>query len=96
MNYPSGINASSAFNNNTYTESEWSQMEGAGCIFLPAAGYRNGTGVSYVGSGGYYWASSSPYAGEYIAHYVYFYSGVVVSMNYLSRYYGLSVRLVKD
>jgi hypothetical protein len=96
MSYPSGINTGSAtFNSNIYTASQWSQMEGAGCIFLPAAGYRNGTGVSYVGSGGYYWASSSPYAGEYIADYVYFYSGVV-SMNYLSRYYGLSVRLVRD
>lgn len=27
-------------------------------IFLPAAGYRNGSGVSNVGSGGYYWSSA--------------------------------------
>ncbi len=42
-------------------------------IFLPAAGYRVGKGLSYVGSDGYYWSSS---LGSYptVAYLLYFYS----------------------
>ena len=37
------------YTHNTYTEAEWARMESAGAVFLPAAGYREGTQVSLVG-----------------------------------------------
>ena len=62
-------------------------------IFLPAAGYRDGTGLSDVGSNGDYWSSSlgTGYPGS--ACHLYFDSGYV---NWYSsgRYYGLPVRPV--
>ncbi|MGM9866403.1 MAG: hypothetical protein ACI303_00880 [Lepagella sp.] len=43
-------------------------------IFLPAAGWRDGTSPYYVGEDGRYW-SSTPYEnGTYGAYYLYFYS----------------------
>ena len=56
---------------NTYSASEWSKMEANGAVFLPAAGYRNRTGVYFVGSSGYYW-SSSAYDSDY-ANCLYFF-----------------------
>lgn len=43
---------------NTYTASEWRQLEVAGCIFLPAAGFRIGTNIACVGTYARYWSSS--------------------------------------
>ena len=91
---PSGINTYSApSNNNTYTASQWSQMEGAGAIFLPAAGYRYGTGVYGVGTVGHYW--SSTYYDEGYAYGMYF-DGDDIGVYYGSRDGGRSVRLVRD
>ena len=62
-------------------------------IFLPAAGYRDGTEVYYVGTNGYYW--SSTYNDGDGAWYMSFRDGNLgVFSNY--RGYVLSVRLVKD
>lgn len=36
----------------------WDAMENAGAVFLPAAGYREGTDDTKVGSVGFYWSSS--------------------------------------
>ena len=79
----------------TYTTgSDWSTFEDKGCVFLPAAGYRGGTSVYYVGSDGYYWSSTSGngpdacrmlFAGSFANP---------ASSNY--RYSGCSVRLVKN
>ena len=94
---PTGINATgnAGWNGNSYTTTDWAKMEAAGAVFLPAAGYRNGTSVLSAGSYGYYW-SSSPYAsGVYNAYSVYFYSDYLDPSNYLSRKYGQSVRLVR-
>ena len=94
MSYPSGINTSPApFNNNTYTESQWNQMEGSGAIFLPAAGYRGGTEVSYVGTYGIYW--SSTYYDEYAA-WVMGFDVSDLDVDLSDRILGLSVRLVRD
>lgn len=60
---PSGCNFTSGnadgYNTNSYTYSEWEKMQSAGAIFLPAAGYREGTDVDDVNVGGYYWTSTS-------------------------------------
>ena len=62
-------------------------------IFLPAAGYRSGASVYYVGSYGNYWSSSLYESYPYDAYYLYFYSGDVDwSSYYRSR--GHTVRAV--
>ena len=88
------INGGSAWGTKL-TTAQWNSFEEQGCVFLPAAGYRNGTSVSYVGSNGYYW-SSSPYP-SYVdyACYVHFFSGLVSPADRCYRNYGLSVRLVR-
>ena len=62
-------------------------------IFLPAAGYRNGTSVNYVGSRGLYWSSSLYESDPSYAYNLYFYSGNLDwGRNY--RYGGRTVRAV--
>lgn len=92
---PSSINtAGAAFTVNSYDATAWGKMETAGCVFLPAAGYRFGTSVYNAGSNGYYWSSTVTNASR--AYYVYFYSGYLDPANYYNRYYGFSVRLVRQ
>ena len=79
---------------NTYTAAEWTKMESAGAVFLPAAGYRSGTGVFDVGSDGYYW-SATP-SGTDDAYRLGFYSDYLDPQDYGSRGYGRSVRLVRE
>lgn len=43
----------------TCTTEGWEELEDAGCVFLPCAGYRSGTTVSDVGAHGYYWSSTA-------------------------------------
>ena len=62
-------------------------------IFLPAAGYRDGTGVYYQGSLGGYWSSSLNSSNSNDAYGLYFYSSYY-DWSYDSRFYGLSVRPV--
>ncbi len=78
---------------NNYTSAQWSQMESAGAVFLPAAGYRLGTSVYDVGSSGYYW-SATPYDAVG-AFFLYFYSGSLDPQNGSYRSSGPSVRLVR-
>ena len=62
-------------------------------IFLLAAGYRDGSSLSYAGSNGYYLSSSLTTGDPSLALGVYFNSGYV-SRYYDYRYGGLSVRPV--
>ena len=93
---PSGI--STAFvpgaTNTTYSDADWSAMEAAGAVFLPAAGRRASSSVSDVGSYGYYWSSSADGARE--AYDVNFDSSFFPSADGFNRYRGSSVRLVRD
>ena len=96
---PSGCSFTSGFTtydwaHNSYTLAKWAQMEAAGAVFLPAAGYRYGTNDNYVGNLGNYW-SSTPF-NESSAYYMYFYSNDlnVIFSNF--RGYGFSVRPVLD
>ena len=64
-------------------------------IFLPAAGWRNGTSLDYTGSFGNYWSSTPDEGKSQYAFYLYFSKGYRdMSQNY--RYYGLSVRPVAE
>ena len=63
-------------------------------IFLPAAGYRDGSSLDRAGSRGYYWSRTlnSDYPND--AWYLYFHSSDVYMYNYY-RSYGRSVRPVR-
>ncbi len=62
-------------------------------IFLPAAGYRNDSGLNCVGSDGYYWSSSLH---EYRSNYAFSvsFNSSGVNRYYHLRYYFQSVRPV--
>ena len=80
----------------TFTADQWSKLEAAGAVFLPAAGDRRGSYVKHVQHCGYYWSAteSTEYDGIRV-YYLYFLSNIA-SMSDFARYVGLSVRLVKD
>lgn len=77
-----------------YSGSDWATFESAGCVFLPAAGSRSGTSVNLVGSNGYYWSGTANNTNN--AYRVTSYSGGKDPANSTGRYYGCSVRLVRD
>ena len=68
-------------------------------IFLPCAGYGDGTSLDSSGSSGVYW-SSVPYSGNNRSTYLSFYSGGRITYNYYFggnlRYLGCSVRPVQS
>ena len=86
------INDKSTFET-TCTSAGWTALEAAGCVFLPAAGFREASNVTDAGIGAGYWSSSSSYATS--AFGVYFESDYM-SIYGGSRKYGFSVRLVRD
>ena len=77
---------------NIYSTIDWNKMEANGAVFLPAAGYRDGTDVSNVGFGGFYWSSSNCH--HYEAGFLHVYYDARARI--ISRSHGLSVRLVQD
>ena len=99
--HPTGVTAiasantaNAAYTTNSWSGENWTKMEEAGAIFLPAAGYRSGTTVFSVGSDGYYWSSTPN--GTNNAYYLDFSSSNVYPASNYDRYYGRSVRLVQD
>lgn len=64
-------------------------------IFLPAAGYRYGTGIDNCGSYGYYWSATLGENNSGLACGLSFYKGSR-GWNDSGRYYGHSVRPVTD
>ena len=100
---PSGVSFKSGFHSEwgvdyyadyqTFTAAEWSLLEAAGAIFLPAAGARDGSYVTDVQRGGYYWSATEGYSSG--AYYLSFYLAEA-GLGSQGRANGLSVRLVKD
>ena len=80
---------------NSYTTAQWSQMESAGAVFLPAAGYRYMSTANEAGSQGFYWSSSSDVSKTSDAYRMYFASNNLVLQDSSYRYCGYSVRLVR-
>ena len=76
------------------TAAQWTALNAKGCVFLPAAGYRGGAGVSNGGGNGRYWSASPGGAGN--ARFVYFGSDYVNPQHNFHRRLGFSVRLVRD
>ena len=93
---PTGVNATgnTGLTGNDYSSADWAKMESAGCVFLPAAGDRNGWWANNAGSAGCYWSSSPD--GGYFALRVYFNSSSLTLADSSARYWGYSVRLVRD
>ena len=101
---PSGLTFKSGFINNnydyvsdyanfqTFTADQWSIMEKAGAVFLPAAGYREGTSVTLVQLYGSYWASTTY---ENLSHVLHFQPDRA-EVGHHAAFFGYSVRLVKD
>ena len=102
---PSGVTFKSGFHGSngvdyyaayqTFTADQWSKLEDAGAVFLPAAGSRSGSVVYNVQDRGVYWSATE--YDSYKAYYLDFYS-YEAYLIYFYRYRdsGLSVRLVKD
>lgn len=82
----------SNYNTNVISSNTWSTLENAGAVFLPAAGYRTGTAVNYVGTFGEYW-SASYYNGDSHAYGFSFFSQDI-GPEVAERHFGYSVRLV--
>ena len=76
------------------TSAQWAALAAKGCVFLPAAGYREGVEVNNVGIYGSYWSSTS--GGDSYAMDVWFYEEELDSDDDDERFYGLSVRLVRE
>ena len=89
---------------NAQCDSEWTDEDGVAgrrftsringnSIFVPASGYRGGTGLYNRGSNGFYW-SASLHSAAY-GYYLYFGSGGVRPASNDGRFLGFSVRAVQ-
>jgi len=83
---------------NTFNESStptWSQMEAAGCVFLPASGARDGSKVYGVGRDGYYCSSTEDkYSPS--SDYVFNFCNESISTEMYPRGSGQSFRMVRE
>lgn len=83
------------YEHNVYTQSQWEQLQSAGAVFLPAAGYRKGTELVDFNEYGAYWTSSG--REDNFAYRTLFYSTILSpGGSNISYFYGYSVRLVQD
>lgn len=82
--------SSNIISNNTL----WSVMESAGAVFIPAAGYRQGTTINMPGDGGDYWSSTA--SSDKKAYRTSFYNEHLSLSNNYGRSDGISVRLVRS
>ena len=101
---PAGVTFKSGFHNSygvdyyaayqTFTAEQWSKLESAGAVFLPAAGSRRyGSTVYFVQKYGLYW-SATEYNSDF-ANRLGLYSDEA-RMGFNDRCTGQSVRLVRD
>lgn len=88
------VSGSMSYSDNTFTSTQWGAMEGAGAIFLPAAGYLSGSTVGAYGAEGDYWSSTPDIEGKYKR--LEFKSNEVTTANGAASSFGYSVRLVKS
>jgi len=76
-----------------YSGSNWASFESAGCVFLPAAGWRNGTTINNINDRGFYWSTTPSNATA--AKRLFFAGGLDLDGDN-SRAFGFSVRLVQE
>lgn len=85
-----------AYSTNVYSTVDWSAMEAVGAVFLPAAGYRQGTTIgSSAGTQGYYWSTTYGTSDSQSKSMMFFFSGSdMTEATPSARCNGFSVRLV--
>ena len=94
---PNGItfNAGAVnYTNNVYSTTQWQQMELAGAVFLPAAGYRSGEYVYSVQEDGHYWSSTA--RNTNYGYYLIYICDSAPCLGFFNLYTGRSVRLVQE
>lgn len=110
--HPGTGRSATDWTHNVYSPAQWKQMETAGAVFLPAAGYRRGMPqqIFDIDEIGAYWSTSNikvddndPYSrnnscaqSRDYAYYIYFDPANIGAYEYINRSCGCSVRLVKD
>lgn len=77
----------------TFTAEQWSKLETAGAVFLPASGNRYGLNMEAVQAYGFYWTTSASNVRDVYALRIFSSGSNVYSFD---RIYARSVRLVKD
>ena len=95
---PSGLsftNSAGNYTTNQYDGADWTAMESAGAVFLPAAGVREGTDIYQVNLYGWYWASTPNDEDGGKAYYLYFDKSSQGVTEYY-RWKSKSVRLVTE
>ena len=91
---PNNINGTSHnYTDNTYTAAQWQLMEEAGCVLLPAGGYRLITSCNYS-SYGIYWSSTR--RNEFSARCLEYHDGSLLASATKYADEGSSVRLIQD
>ncbi len=90
--FRSGING---WSRNIYTLAQWTMMEEAGAVFLPAAGYRIGTDINGAWESEGYYSSSTPGYNGHVGQ-MYFGGYIARTDSYQYCNQGRSVRLVRD
>ena len=98
---PVGVTFKSGFHSEysvqTFTSEQWSKLEAAGAVFLPAAGDRLGSeDVRYLQLYGHYWYTNEYGSSLSLAYFLNFSSVGAGMGGGAFRYRGMSVRLVKD
>lgn len=83
-----------SWDSNVYTAEQWSQMENAGAVFLPAAGQQYGDKTLSVGEYLYYWSSDADAESTSLTYALFYFDSVKIGRIYKSD--GCAVRLVKD
>jgi len=92
---PAGINSSNfPFSSNIFTLEQWTTLENAGAVFLPAGGARSGATMRQVQTYGLYWTSSH-YNG-YLAKDMWFSDSNVEAPGWGMHGLGMSIRPIQD
>jgi len=91
--YKNTSSSADHYADNAYTLADWAKMEANGAVFLPAAGWRDGTTINHMGTKGYYWSASQ--SGSSAAYEVDFSKTILDPKDANYRRYGCSVRLVR-
>ena len=97
---PTNINTTNAaYTTNSWSGEDWTKMENAGCVFLPAAGSRDGNSVGGAGTNGtYWWSTHYEGGGDAVdrAYNLYFTNNYLLPTAGSYRDIGCSVRLVRE
>lgn len=79
----------------TVSNADWTKLENEGAVFLPAAGYRAGKTITFAGTYGYYWTSTTDSSKDgYAFRWFFIYPSITFAT--CDRCAGCSVRLVQD